>query len=155
MLHYISTNVVENGIEVDEYEDDFLELSLFRSSNLFIGFQLSYDRLGRHRILTWCPHNGYHHYEVTFPGENSNVKGEVLLECHAFPKDLLLNYFDETSLSLPPTLRQDIRNRIKNFQWETKETPAPALHPVSATDPTTRIPLLRQGELEVSPSWQE
>jgi|GEM_PF-4258674 len=116
MLRFTTTYHLEYGVVADEYEDDFFHLVVLRSGTIFIGFQLGYDRKGRHRILSWCPKNGFSHHEVIQPGAGSYTVGPVLITCEAYSRDLLLEQFSGVSLTVPINVRKEICRHIKAFR---------------------------------------
>lgn len=164
MLHFSATLQLENGVVTDEYDDSFFHLVILRSGTLFIGFQLSYDREGRYRLLTWCPQSGYHHYEVVYPGEGSEVVGPVLIESEAYPRKLLLERFAEGSLTVPKNVRAEVWRHIEAFHTGMMDYEAPkktnttSARPVSseslvtAAEEVLRIKIARQRGTELLPA---
>jgi hypothetical protein len=97
------------------FSDDYFDLFLWRSRGRIDRFQLSYDKSGDERILTWSASGGYSHDKV----DNSRVGGypatPILLSDGVFEFRAVARAFRERSAEIDGDVAAFVLEKVLQY----------------------------------------
>ena len=101
--------------------DEYLELIVWYEDDekSIYGFQLSYDRLGEERVVTWLKKGTFMHclltQDSTAPGKNLT---QMLVKGGDFDKTKLISEFTKRSIYIDDTIRMLVLSKLEEAECD-------------------------------------
>jgi hypothetical protein len=99
------------------YDDNFDLVAWYKPDGSLHGFQLSYDKTGREKALTWYCDRGLSHHRVD-SGETSPLENRtpiLIAEDGRFSMTRVRSGFEISGEGLPPELRTVVLQKISEY----------------------------------------
>lgn len=102
--------------------DDFMDLIVwFEPDRSIHGFQLSYDKAGNERVLTWIAGRGFSHRSIE-PGDTGPFANctPILLANGSMPVEMVKQEYLRRSRKLEPMIRELVLLKLSEYESQVR-----------------------------------